>query len=149
MMPVMRYPAGHKEAVRERIVTAATSALREHGPSGMSILELMKSVGLTHGGFYAHFESRDQLVAAAIEAAATPTAAHASSDAHSLEQTLRLSVTHTPRAPGEWMRLGRLGYPGLSPDAGRAAGLQKCSETHARLGRAQASPEAALARSHR
>lgn len=74
MMNVMRYPEGHKEATRERIVAAAASALREQGLSGVSIPALMKSVGLTHGGFYAHFESRDELVAAAVEAAATQTA---------------------------------------------------------------------------
>lgn len=69
MMAIMRYPAGHKEAVHERIVAAAASALRARGLSGVSIPELMKAIGLTHGGFYSHFESRDELVAAAIEAA--------------------------------------------------------------------------------
>jgi AcrR family transcriptional regulator len=69
MMVIMRYPAGHKEAVHERIVAAAANALRERGLSAVSIPELMRAIGLTHGGFYSHFESRDELVAAAIEAA--------------------------------------------------------------------------------
>lgn len=73
-MVIMRYPEGHKEAIRERIVAAAATALREQGLSGVSIPALTKSVGLTHGGFYAHFESRGELVAAAVEAAATQTA---------------------------------------------------------------------------
>lgn len=89
----MRYPDGHKAAVRERIVASATAALREHGLSGVGIPALMKSAGLTHGGFYAHFESRDSLVAAAVEAAGAQTADGVFSDAHSLEKTLRLYLS--------------------------------------------------------
>lgn len=74
MMGVMRYPAGHKEEVRGRIVQAAAAALRKAGLAGVSIPALMKEVGLTHGGFYAHFEDREALVAAAIEAAGEETA---------------------------------------------------------------------------
>lgn len=84
----MRYTAGHKEAVRERIVASTAKALRKHGLAGSSIPTLMKSAGLTHGGFYAHFESRDDLVAAAMEAAFAQTADGAFSDTHSLEETL-------------------------------------------------------------
>lgn len=69
MMIIMRYPAGHKEAVRKRLIAAAASSLRERGLSAVSIPELMSSIGLTHGGFYSHFESRDALVASAIEEA--------------------------------------------------------------------------------
>jgi len=75
MMLIMRYPDGHKEAVRARIVTAAARALRRRGLAGISIPALMKQVGLTHGGFYAHFASRDELVAAAVRAAGDDTAA--------------------------------------------------------------------------
>jgi AcrR family transcriptional regulator len=71
----MRYPAEHKEAVRARIITQAAKALRKDGLDGVSIPAIMKKVGLTHGGFYVHFEDRDALVAAAIEAAATSTGA--------------------------------------------------------------------------
>lgn len=74
MMVIMRYPKGHKDAVRARIVTAAAAALRRHGIDGISIPALMQQVGLTHGGFYAHFPNRDSLVAAAVTAAATETA---------------------------------------------------------------------------
>jgi TetR/AcrR family transcriptional repressor of nem operon len=41
--------------------------MRESGPEGISVAALMKRAGLTHGGFYAHFESRDDLVAHAID----------------------------------------------------------------------------------
>jgi TetR/AcrR family transcriptional repressor of nem operon len=74
MMAVMRYPESHKKAVRERIVGAAARELRAHGLDGVSIPALMKQVGLTHGGFYAHFDDRDELVAEAVRAAAQSTA---------------------------------------------------------------------------
>lgn len=73
MMTIMRCPDGHKEAVREQIVRVTAEALRRHGLSGVSIPALMKSAGLTHGGFYAHFATRDELVAEAIRAAASDT----------------------------------------------------------------------------
>jgi TetR/AcrR family transcriptional repressor of nem operon len=83
----MRYPDGHKEAVRERIVSAASEALRRHGVAGVSIPALMKQVGLTHGGFYSHFEDRDELVADAVRAAGAATASTTLGDALSLEQS--------------------------------------------------------------
>jgi TetR/AcrR family transcriptional repressor of nem operon len=89
MMPIMRYPAGHKEAVRQRIVAAAASSLREHGLSSVSIPDLMRAIGLTHGGFYSHFESRDDLVAAAIEAAGAQNAREVFGDDVPLADALR------------------------------------------------------------
>jgi len=74
MMVIMRYPGGHKQEVRERIVAAASAALRARGLAGVSIPELMKEAGLTHGGFYTHFDDRDELVADAITHAGEETA---------------------------------------------------------------------------
>ena len=51
---------------RERIVDAASRAVRRSGVRGVSVAEIMKEAGLTHGGFYAHFPSRDALVSAAL-----------------------------------------------------------------------------------
>jgi TetR/AcrR family transcriptional repressor of nem operon len=62
----MRYDAEHKERTRERVVNVAAAAIREHGPSGIGVADLMNKAGLTHGGFYAHFRSKDELVAEAI-----------------------------------------------------------------------------------
>jgi len=59
-----------KEQTRERIVRAAARAVRKHGYEVVGVAEVMKEAGLTHGGFYAHFESRDALLAAAAEQAA-------------------------------------------------------------------------------
>ncbi|RJG11243.1 TetR/AcrR family transcriptional regulator [Massilia cavernae] len=54
------------ELSRERILSAASRAVRRAGHSGASVAEVMKEAGLTHGGFYAHFTSRDEMVAGAI-----------------------------------------------------------------------------------
>ena len=56
-----------KERTRARILDAAARAMREHGPDGIGVAALMKRAGLTHGGFYAHFENRDDLVAHAVD----------------------------------------------------------------------------------
>ncbi|MEP6991029.1 MAG: helix-turn-helix domain-containing protein [bacterium] len=76
MMIIMRYSDQHKDNVRARIVAATAEAIREQGVQGVSIPALMRRVGLTHGAFYAHFESRDALVAEAVRAAATESAEH-------------------------------------------------------------------------
>ncbi|WP_334383282.1 MULTISPECIES: TetR/AcrR family transcriptional regulator [unclassified Bradyrhizobium] len=64
---------GHSQAEkarsRERILDAAALQLRELGLAGISISELMTSARLTHGGFYGHFESRDDLIAQALDRA--------------------------------------------------------------------------------
>ena len=62
----MRYPEEHKRETRVRILAEAAKQIRAHGPLGVGVAEIMKRAGLTHGGFYAHFESKDALVAAAI-----------------------------------------------------------------------------------
>jgi len=51
----------------ERILDAAARAVRRSGVAGVGVAEVMKEAGLTHGGFYAHFESRDALLAEALE----------------------------------------------------------------------------------
>jgi TetR/AcrR family transcriptional repressor of nem operon len=79
----MRYPDGHKDNVRARIIEAASRALRRDGLEAVSIPKLMKLVGLTHGGFYVHFRDRDELVAEAV--AHTSTDSAISSEAPSVE----------------------------------------------------------------
>src|SRR5258705_3204423 len=65
----MKKTATRKEEARERILRAAARAIRKHGYEGVGVAEVMKEAGLTHGGFYAHFESRDALLAAAVDQA--------------------------------------------------------------------------------
>jgi TetR/AcrR family transcriptional regulator, transcriptional repressor for nem operon len=58
-----------KQLTHERIVDAAARAIRRAGFDGVGVAEVMKEAGLTHGGFYAHFASRDALICEALERA--------------------------------------------------------------------------------
>ena len=58
----MRYSKEHKQETHDRIVRKASVRLREKGAHGIGVADLMKEAGLTHGGFYAHFDSREALV---------------------------------------------------------------------------------------
>lgn len=58
-----------KEATHERIVDAAARAIRRSGYHGTGVAEIMKDAGLTHGGFYAHFSSREAMLAEAADRA--------------------------------------------------------------------------------
>lgn len=68
-------PSNRKALSHERIVDAAARAIRREGYAGVGVADIMKEAGLTHGGFYAHFPSRDALLAAAMERAGTDGAA--------------------------------------------------------------------------
>jgi TetR/AcrR family transcriptional regulator, transcriptional repressor for nem operon len=63
----MRYRETRKQETHDKLVGLAGRALREKGPDQLGVAELMQSAGLTHGGFYAHFKSKDALLAEALE----------------------------------------------------------------------------------
>ena len=63
----MRYPAKETAAKHERIVKEASRLFRERGFENVSVGEVMKAAGLTHGAFYAHFASKEELQAAAVD----------------------------------------------------------------------------------
>jgi TetR/AcrR family transcriptional repressor of nem operon len=65
----MRYSPNHKLSTRRRIVTAASAAFREKGVDGTGVDEIMRRAGLTHGGFYAHFQGKFELLAEACSEA--------------------------------------------------------------------------------
>jgi TetR/AcrR family transcriptional repressor of nem operon len=65
----MRYDPSHKQETKARVLKAAARALREKGPEGVGVAEVMRSAGLTHGGFYAHFPSKDAFLAASLKEA--------------------------------------------------------------------------------
>ena len=79
----MPWPKERKGKTRQRIVQAAASAFRKQGIADVGIAELMKRAGLTHGGFYAHFSSKEDLLAEAL--------AHASSQ---VSATLRQAANN-------------------------------------------------------
>src|SRR5688500_14891736 len=62
----MRYEKGHKDATRKRIVDVASKRFRKEGVEAVGLAGLMADAGLTHGGFYAHFKSKEDLVRAAV-----------------------------------------------------------------------------------
>ena len=96
----MRYEPEHKTRTRDRIVRNAARKLRAEGLSGPDVAGIMKASGLTVGGFYKHFRSKDELLAEAI--------AQAFSDSEKLYS----SVQNMP-PEDRWKELVRL-Y--LSPD---------------------------------
>src|SRR5438045_9700310 len=81
----MRYEPEHKTRTRQRIVRNAARKLRGEGLSGPGVAAVMKASGLTVGGFYKHFRSKDELLADAI--------AQAFSDSEKLFSSLQ----HIPR----------------------------------------------------
>jgi AcrR family transcriptional regulator len=64
----MRYSHTHKAETRRRIVDEAARRFRRDGVAGTGLVPLMKALGMTHGGFYAHFPSKEALVEASLEA---------------------------------------------------------------------------------
>src|SRR5947199_3403649 len=64
-----RTASRRKEVTHERIVEAAARAIRRSGYSGTGVADIMKDAGLTHGGFYAHFPSREAMLAEAADRA--------------------------------------------------------------------------------
>lgn len=65
----MRYGKEHKEETHKKVVEAASRRFRKDGIEATGVVDLMADVGLTHGGFYAHFSSKETLVKEAIAAA--------------------------------------------------------------------------------
>ena len=103
-------PGSHKRAVRERIVRTAAEELRRNGLAGIGIPALMKRAGLTHGAFYAHFPSRDALVAEAIRTAAAASAEGPLADDLPLEECLQ-----------HYLSGGHLAHPAGGPPPRRPA----------------------------
>jgi TetR/AcrR family transcriptional regulator, transcriptional repressor for nem operon len=65
----LRYSAKHKEETRDRIVRAASRRFRGRGENAVAIADLMQELQLTHGGFYKHFRSKQDLFAESIDKA--------------------------------------------------------------------------------
>ena len=119
-----------KQATHERIVEAAARAIRRSGYGGTGVADIMKTVGLTHGGFYAHFASREAMLAeAADRAGAEAVAASASIAAavppeHALESLLRAYLSDEHLAGIEFgCPVAALGseMPRQAPEVRRAA----------------------------
>src|SRR5262249_3666422 len=62
----MRYDQNHKERTRARVLAEAAAAIRGKGIERVGVADVMAGAGLTHGGFYGHFASKDDLLAHAV-----------------------------------------------------------------------------------
>jgi TetR/AcrR family transcriptional repressor of nem operon len=62
----MRFTPQHKARTRSKILEQASHALRAQGPHAVSVATVMREAGLTHGGFYAHFDSKEALIEASV-----------------------------------------------------------------------------------
>jgi AcrR family transcriptional regulator len=83
----MKTESGQKKALsHERILSIAARSVRRQGFRGAGVAEVMKEAGLTHGGFYSHFESRDELLARAVERASQEIAEVLTTHASQLRQ---------------------------------------------------------------
>ncbi|WP_397451945.1 TetR/AcrR family transcriptional regulator [Pseudomonas sp. NA-150] len=72
----MRYSEDHKAQTHQRIINEASARFRRDGIGATGLQPLMKALGLTHGGFYAHFKSKDELVEKSLSQAADDLSAH-------------------------------------------------------------------------
>jgi TetR/AcrR family transcriptional repressor of nem operon len=105
---------------RERILDAAAQLFRERGFDGIGVADLMKAAGLTHGGFYGHFSSKEELIAEASARALTSTFAHLS------KQAERGSGDPLSAVASSYLSNGHRDHPGagcliaaLGPDVSR------------------------------
>src|ERR1700758_92208 len=89
----MRYSKEHKQETHSRIVKKAAVLLREKGAHGIGVADLMREAGLTHGGFYAHFDSREALVIEAFTYAMDRSMAHWRKAAEQTAPEKRLEIT--------------------------------------------------------
>ena len=88
----MPWPKDHKSQTRARIVEAAAAAFRAEGVGGVGVDEIMAEAGLTRGGFYAHFSSKDELLGQALERASFQTLETLSRELESVPPERRLDA---------------------------------------------------------
>ena len=101
--------AAAKEATHERIVSVAARAIRRSGYDGTGVADIMKEAGLTHGAFYAHFASREAMLAEAVSQACAQSAAAAADVVASVPPDMALASmlsTYLSRAHVERAEMG-------------------------------------------
>lgn len=97
--PTMRYAKGHKAGTRQKILETASREFRRQGLDGIGLADIMSQAGLTHGGFYSHFSSKDELVRQTLHETFTPlknTVFRHEGESRNLEEIIRgyLSPRH-------------------------------------------------------
>lgn len=136
----MRYSQDHKAQTHQRIIKEAAARFRRDGIGATGLQPLMKALGLTHGGFYSHFASKDELVEKALQAAGEELDAHCAmlfAEDHPLEAFIDsyLSEWHqtSPHQgcplPTMSSELGLRGQPSATSDAILNARLEQVQGT--------------------
>jgi len=100
-----------KEATHDRIVEAAARAIRRSGYGGAGVAEIMKDAGLTHGGFYAHFASRDAMLAEAADRAGAESLATMTRIAAAMPPKKALPAMMRAYLSNEHLRAAETGCP--------------------------------------
>lgn len=124
----MRYSEDHKAHTHQRIIDEASERFRRDGVGATGLQPLMKALDLTHGGFYAHFKSKDDLVEQALSAAVAKLAGGVEktfSEPQPLQTFIRQYLSSSHRAnPGKGCplttlcaELGQRGQPSPTTDA--------------------------------
>ena len=109
---------------RERIVAAASAEFRQHGIVATGLADLMASAGLTHGGFYKHFQSKDELISEAASAAMATT-----NKAMKAIGSERPGVEGLKKVVAKYLAADHRDHPGEGcPFAALGAELARCEE---------------------
>ncbi|MEB0093674.1 TetR/AcrR family transcriptional regulator [Pseudomonas sp. CCI4.2] len=90
----MRYSEDHKAQTHQRIINEASARFRRDGIGATGLQPLMKSLGLTHGGFYAHFKSKDDLVEKSLRQAADSLSNHCNELFKKVDDPLAAFIDH-------------------------------------------------------
>jgi len=90
----MRYSEDHKAQTHQRIINEASARFRRDGIGATGLQPLMKSLGLTHGGFYAHFKSKDDLVEKSLRQAVDTLSAHCDGLFKKADEPLSAFIDH-------------------------------------------------------
>lgn len=120
---MLPYPEGHKLKVRGRIIESAAKAFRANGIRDISVPFIMKGAGLTHGGFYAHFSNKDQLISETCHYAVSDTlsllqkAAEQARGESKVETVIHYYLSKEHR---DHMEIGCI-FPALSSEVSRAS----------------------------
>ncbi|MDH1866146.1 TetR/AcrR family transcriptional regulator [Pseudomonas chengduensis] len=125
----MRYSEDHKAKTHQRIIEEAALRFRRDGVGATGLQPLMKALGLTHGGFYAHFKSKDDLVETALQHAVQTLESSTAESLEGAEAPLQTFIQHylsslhraNPGAgcplPTISAELGQRGEPSATSDA--------------------------------
>lgn len=145
----MRYPPGETAEKHQKILDVASRMFRERGIGSVSIAEIMKAAGLTHGAFYAHFPSKDALAAEAVGHAMEKSESERQCRVGEGDPLLSFAESYLTEAhrdnPGDGCTIAALG-PSVArnPDiAGPFTDQVKLSFAHLAAGSDQRSPDEA------